>query len=101
MDNLEYLCIGDEVALLVVAEDPAFPNVGYVSVQVTPFSPPSIRPYGFHIVIWRSPDALVLMRAKDGIGNGVRGLSNGECVHRPCSVAPTTGQIYYHARDAF
>ena len=34
MDNIEYLCIGDEVALLVVAEDTAFPNVGYVSVQM-------------------------------------------------------------------
>ena len=39
MVNLEYLCIGDEVALLVVAEDPAFPNVGYMSVQVTPIKP--------------------------------------------------------------
>ena len=34
MDNIEYLCIGDEVALLVVAEDTVFPNVGYVSVQM-------------------------------------------------------------------
>lgn len=35
VDSTEFLCIGDEVALLLVSEDPiGQPNVGYMCVQM-------------------------------------------------------------------